>query len=139
VFRAIARGAFAKGRWMTLALRLDGRAVAMKCNLRSGTGAVAYKIAYDEAYARFSPGVLLELEHIRRLHEPGAPAWMDSGAAPNHPMIDHLWRDRRSIETLIVPTGRSMGALAVAVMPLARWMSRALRDAAQHLRSRSRA
>jgi CelD/BcsL family acetyltransferase involved in cellulose biosynthesis len=138
VFRAIARGAFARGQWMTLALRLDGRAIAMKCNLRSGTGAVAFKIAYDEAYARFSPGVLLEIEHVRRLHEPGAPAWMDSGAAPNHPMIDHLWRDRRSIETMIVPTGRSLGALAVAVMPLARWMSRALRDAAQHLRPRSR-
>lgn len=138
VFRAIARAAFAKGQWMTLALRLDGRAIAMKCNIRSGTGAVAFKIAYDEAYARFSPGVLLELEHVRRLHEPGAPAWMDSGAAPNHPMIDHLWRDRRSIETVVVPTGRSVGALAVALMPLARWLSRALRDAARHLPSWSR-
>ena len=138
VFRAIARGAFARGQWMTLALRLDGRAIAMKCNVRSGVGAVAFKIAYDEAFARYSPGVLLEIEHIRRLHEPGAPAWMDSGAAPNHPMIDHLWRDRRSIETLVVPTGRSLGGFAVAVLPLARWLSRTVRDAAQHLCSRSR-
>ena len=110
----------------------------MKCNLRCGAGAVAFKIAYDEAFARFSPGVLLELEHIRRLHEPGAPAWMDSGAAPNHPMIDHLWRDRRSIEALVVPAGRSLGSLAVAVLPLARWLSRTVRDAAHHLRSRPR-
>ncbi|HZJ65829.1 MAG TPA: GNAT family N-acetyltransferase [Kofleriaceae bacterium] len=138
MFRAMARGAFARGRWMTLALRLDGRAIAMKCNLRSGTGAVAYKIAYDETYARYSPGVLLELEHIRRLHEPGAPTWMDSGAAPDHPMIDHLWRDRRAIETIVVPTGRPLGALAVAAMPLARWTSHVLRDAAQHIRSRAR-
>lgn len=138
MFRAMARGAFADGRWMTLALRLDGRAIAMKCNLRSGTAAVAYKIAYDEAYARYSPGVLLELEHVRRLHEPGAPVWMDSGAAPDHPMIDHLWRDRRAIETVVVPTGRPLGALAVAALPLARWTSHALRDAAQHIRSRAR-
>jgi hypothetical protein len=123
---------------MALALRVDGRAIAMKCNVRCSAGAVAFKIAYDEAFARFSPGVLLELEHIRRLHEPGAPAWMDSGAAPNHPMIDHLWRDRRSIETVVVPTGRSLGALAVAALPLARWVSRTARDAAQHLRARSR-
>ncbi len=62
VFRACARGAFERGRWMTLALRLDGRAIAMKCNLLAGDGAVAFKIAYDEDYARFSPGVLLEIE-----------------------------------------------------------------------------
>jgi hypothetical protein len=133
VFRATARGAFARGRWMTLALRLDGRAVAMKCNLRAGAGAVAYKIAYDEAFARFSPGVLLEIEHIRRLHRPGAPAWMDSGAAPDHPMIGHLWRDRIAIETLVMPTGRAPGALAVAALPLVRWASRTLRAAVQRL------
>jgi hypothetical protein len=132
-FRDMARGAFACGRWMSLALRLDGRAIAMKCNLLSGRGSVAFKIAYDEAYARFSPGVLLELEHIRRLHLPGAPAWMDSGAAPDHPMIDRLWRDRLAIETLTVPTGRFPGELAVAAMPLVRWLSRAVRAAVQRL------
>jgi len=113
LFRAYARGAFARRRWMTLALRLDGRAIAMKCNLRAGGGAVAFKIAYDESYARFSPGVLAELEQVRRMHEPGAPAWMDSGAAADHPMIGHVWRDRIAIETLVVPTSR-VGELAVA-------------------------
>ena len=137
-FRALARGAFTRGRWMTLALRLDGRAIAMKCNVRAGDGAIAFKIAYDEAYARFSPGVLLEIEQLRRLHEPGAPAWMDSGAAPGHPMIDHLWRERLAIETWIVPTGRSPGELAVAAMPLVRWISRTLRDTVARWRPRPR-
>jgi CelD/BcsL family acetyltransferase involved in cellulose biosynthesis len=134
-FRDTARGAFACGRWMTLALRLDGRAIAMRCNLRAGAGAVAFKIAYDETYARFSPGVLLEVEHVRRLHIPGAPLWIDSGAAPDHPMIDHLWRDRVAIENLLVPTGRPLGELAVAAMPLARWLSRTVRAAVQRLHS----
>jgi hypothetical protein len=138
LFRATARGAFACGQWMTLALRIGGRAIAMKCNLRAGDGAVAFKIAYDEAYARFSPGVLLEIEQIERLHRPGAPAWMDSGAAPDHPMIGHLWRDRLAIETLIAPTGRAPGELAVAALPLARWLSRTLRDTASRLRVRAR-
>lgn len=134
VFRAYARGAFERGRWVMLALRLDGRAIAMKCDLLAGAGAVAFKIAYDEDYARFSPGVLLEIEHLRRLHAPGAPAWMDSGAAADHPMIGHLWRDRIAIETLVVPTGRA-GALAVAALPLARWASNAAKDALRRLRS----
>jgi hypothetical protein len=135
VFRGYARGAFERGRWMTLALRLDGRAIAMKCNLLAGGGAVAFKIAYDESYARFSPGVLLEIEHLRRLHEPGAPAWMDSGAAADHPMIGHLWRDRVAIETLVVPTGRPSGELAVAALPLVRWTSQAVKRALRRLRS----
>lgn len=134
VFRAYARGAFARRRWMALALRLDGRPIAMKCNLLAGDGAVAFKIAYDERYARFSPGVLLEIEHVRRLHERGAPAWMDSGAAADHPMIGHVWRDRIAIETLVVPTGRRAGDLVVAALPLVRWTSSALKGALRRLR-----
>ncbi len=136
MFRGLARGAFERGRWMTLALRVNGTAVAMKCNLRGGTGAVAFKIAYDENYARFSPGVLLELEHIRRLHGPNAPAWMDSGAAADHPMIGHLWRHRVAIETLVAPTGRAPGALTVAAMPLVRWTRRTVRNTIARIRPR---
>jgi hypothetical protein len=137
VFRAYAAGAFERKRWMTLALRLDGRAIAMKCNLRAGDGAVAFKIAFDESYARFSPGVLLEVEHVRRLHEPGAPAWMDSGAAADHPMIGHLWRDKVAIETLVVPTGNRGGELAVAALPMIRWTSRMFKSALRRFRERS--
>jgi CelD/BcsL family acetyltransferase involved in cellulose biosynthesis len=127
-FRALAHGAHARGRWETLALRLEGRAIAMKCNVRCGDGGVAYKIAYDEGFAKYSPGVLLEVEHVRRQHEPGGAAWMDSGAAADHPMINHLWRDRVAIESIVVSTGRPGGSLAVAAMPLVRWGVRAARD-----------
>jgi hypothetical protein len=126
LFRAYCRGAHARGRWMAMALRLDGRAIAMKCNLRAGDGALAFKIAYDEELAKFSPGVLLELEHVRRLHESGAPRWVDSGAAAEHPMINHLWRDRAGIETLVTPLGRA-GSVAIAALPLLRLARSALR------------
>ncbi|MBL0214159.1 MAG: GNAT family N-acetyltransferase [Myxococcales bacterium] len=127
LFRAYCHGARARGTWMAMTLRLGGRPIAMKCNLRAGTGALAFKIAYDEEFARYSPGVLLELEHVRRLHEPGAPSWVDSGAAAHHPMINHLWRDRVGIETLITPTGPTIGALAVAALPLVRLARGAVR------------
>jgi hypothetical protein len=137
LFRAYAHGAFERKRWMAMALRLDGRAIAMKCNLLAGDGAVAFKIAYDESFARFSPGVLLELEHLRRLHEPGAPAWMDSGAAADHPMIGHLWRDRIAVETLVVPAGMRLGGFTVAVLPLVRWTSHTVKATWQQLRRRT--
>jgi hypothetical protein len=49
-----------------------------------------------EAFARFSPGVLLQVENLRLLDNPSV-AWMDSCAAENHSMIDSLWSGRRHI------------------------------------------
>lgn len=131
LFRAYMRGAHERGRLMLWSLRVGDRVVAMKCNLRCGAGALAFKIAYDEDFAKYSPGVLLEIEHVRRLHEPGAPSWVDSGAAAEHPMINHLWRDRAGIETLVAHTSRGAGAFAVAAFPfirLARTTFRRLRS-----------
>lgn len=131
LFRAYCRGAHARGQLMLWTLRLGERPIAMKCNLRAGNGAVAFKIAYDEELAKFSPGVLLEIEHVRALHAPGAPAWVDSGAAAEHPMINHLWRDRAGIETLVTHASRGPATFAVAAFPLvrlARTMFRNLRS-----------
>ena len=89
-------GAALAGRLERLALRLDGRAIAMLASFRTPPGAFSYKTAFDEAFARFSPGVLLQCENLAVLDDP-AIRWVDSCAAEDHPMIDHLWRERRAI------------------------------------------
>jgi CelD/BcsL family acetyltransferase involved in cellulose biosynthesis len=90
-------------RLRVITLRLGGRPIAMKCNFLTPPGAFAFKIAYAEELSQYSPGVLLELENIRRVHaEPGIE-WMDSCAAPGHPMIERLWKEQRSIHTWLVP------------------------------------
>ena len=108
----------ARRRAMLLSLSLDGEDIAMKCNLVApdGTGAFAFKIAHDESLARYSPGVLLELDNVRRLHgDARGIAWMDSCAIPDHPMIDHLWSERRRIVYVLCgsrgPVGRALMAL----------------------------
>src|SRR5262249_30600983 len=55
-FVEIAREAFRRGKLMMLALRFNGRPIAYKVNLLSGVGSFAFKIAFDEEYARYSPG-----------------------------------------------------------------------------------
>ena len=65
-FARATRAAARRGHLMMLGLRLAGRWIALKCNFLSGEGSFAFKIAYDEDYARFSPGTLLELENVRR-------------------------------------------------------------------------
>jgi CelD/BcsL family acetyltransferase involved in cellulose biosynthesis len=96
-FRDSAAAAFANGRLMFLRLDLDGRPIAMLVNFRMGEGGFSFKIAFDEAMSRFSPGVLIELDNLARILDGSETAWMDSCAAPGHPMIDSLWAERRSI------------------------------------------
>ena len=80
-----------------LRIDIEGAPIAMLVNLYAGRGAYSYKIAFDERYSRFSPGVLIEIDNLHAML--GAPEldWMDSCAAANHPMIDGLWAERRSI------------------------------------------
>jgi len=125
-FMQMTREAHRRGRLMMLAMHLDGRPVAMKCNLLAGEGSFSFKIAFDEAFARFSPGVLLEVENIRRLHFGGSQRWMDSCAVSNHSMANRLWIDRRTIQTYAIATGRALGDFFVGAMPLVRWLTHRL-------------
>jgi CelD/BcsL family acetyltransferase involved in cellulose biosynthesis len=74
--------------------------VAMIINFIERGAAYSFKIAFDEAYARFSPGVLLEIELLNALASRADLAFIDSCAQADHPMIDSIWRERRSIAAL---------------------------------------
>ena len=104
LFRSALAGAAAAERLDRLALRLDGRAIAMLVSFVTPQGQFSFKTAFDETLARFSPGVLLQIENLTRLRDPGF-GWMDSCAAANHPMIDGLWTGRRRVERLSVAIG----------------------------------
>ncbi len=77
-------------------MRLDGKPIAMLVNFKSGRGGFSFKTAFDERYARYSPGVLLQIENLSVLGKLGTD-WMDSCAAEGHPMIDSLWSARRDV------------------------------------------
>lgn len=102
-FRDAIHGAFAAGKLDFQRLDLDGRAIAMLVNFRTPPGSWSFKIAYDEEMARFSPGVLIELENLRRVLDDRSIEWMDSCAVEDHPMINSLWGERRAIVQVSVP------------------------------------
>lgn len=126
-FLEIARAAFARGQLQLLGLFLDGKPIALKCNFLAGGGAFVFKPAYDEGFARFSPGALLELDNMRLCHEAPAVRWMDSCTLPDHPMWDRLWMERRAVQTVLISTGRLRGDLVVSLRPLMRWLGRLLK------------
>ncbi|ALC11567.1 GNAT family N-acetyltransferase [Sphingopyxis sp. 113P3] len=103
-FRAMLTGAAAAGRLDLRALDLDGRPIAMLVSFLSPPGGFSFKTAFDEDYSRFSPGVLLQQANLDLLNDPRI-AWADSCAAPGHPMIDSVWRERRRLVWVNVPLG----------------------------------
>lgn len=103
-FAATLHGAAARGRLERLSLTLDGAPVAMLANFIAPPGAFSFKTAYDERYARYSPGVLLQRENLDLLAREDI-AWCDSCAAADHPMIERIWREKRAMVRVNVAIG----------------------------------
>jgi CelD/BcsL family acetyltransferase involved in cellulose biosynthesis len=83
-------------------LRLDRNAIAAAITLKSGDTAWTWKIAYDEGFARGSPGVQLMLDVTEALLADAAIMRADSCATADHPMIDHLWRERLALSDRLI-------------------------------------
>ncbi len=108
-------GAAAAGKLELLAHYLDSRPIAMLANFLTPPGAFSFKTAFDEDYARFSPGVLLQFENLALLERDGIN-WCDSCAAQDHPMIDSLWSGRRGIGRYSVAIGGKAKRAAFAAL-----------------------
>lgn len=104
MFRATLDGAATAGKLERLSLWFDGKPIAMLTNFLTPPGAFSYKTAFDESFARYSPGVLLQLENLALLDHPQID-WCDSCASQHHPMIDRIWREKRSIVRLSIAIG----------------------------------
>jgi CelD/BcsL family acetyltransferase involved in cellulose biosynthesis len=125
-FRLIAKEAFRRGRLSMSALRLDGRPIAYKCDFPAGRGMFTFRIAFDENHARNSPGMLLEIENIRRLHARSQIEWVDSCNDSFSFMFNRLWLSRRTILDVVVGAGKTWGYLVVAAIPLLKLLNRKL-------------
>ncbi|MXO89692.1 GNAT family N-acetyltransferase [Altererythrobacter aquaemixtae] len=90
-----------------LTLSLDGKPIAMLVNFISKPGIFSFKTTFDESYARFSPGVLLQRENLKLLDNPQIE-WADSCAAADHPMIERIWREKRSVVRVNIGIGGSL-------------------------------
>jgi CelD/BcsL family acetyltransferase involved in cellulose biosynthesis len=83
-------------------LKLAGKSVATLFAIVESNQAWLGKIAYDEAYAKYSPGALIILDCTESFFNEPHVRQVDSSAIPNHPLIDRIWRDRLSMVTVFV-------------------------------------
>jgi CelD/BcsL family acetyltransferase involved in cellulose biosynthesis len=81
---------------------LNGKAIASMIVLIMGGEAYTWKTAYDEAYARYSPGKLLMAELTEWHLDDANVVRSDSCAVPDHPIMSRFWHEREEMGTLII-------------------------------------
>ena len=126
-FRLITREAFRRGRALLMSMVLNGKPIAMRHTLLAGSGAYAFRTAYDESYGKHSPGKLLELQMMQRLNAQPGVEWMDSCAAPRHAMFNRIWHERRMIRRTLISDGTLSGDSFLSALPLIRWAGKMIR------------
>ena len=118
-FRETLHGARLAGKLNFMRFDLDGRPLAMLVTFLSKGAGYSLKICYDLDYARFSPGVMIELEAMTAFLNDETFRFADSCAAPDHSMINGLWRARRIVTGVNVSTRHIKGR---AVLGLCRML-----------------
>ena len=119
--------AFRRGRLLMVGLDLDGKPLARNSSILAGDGGYAFKKAYDEAFSRYSPGIIAELDRIRAVHERPELQWLDSFTADGNVVLNRLWNQRRRIQGLTFagdPRGRLALGVRSALRGARRWLQR---------------
>jgi CelD/BcsL family acetyltransferase involved in cellulose biosynthesis len=81
---------------------LDGRPVAVAITLRSGDTAWLWKVAYDEALARYSPGVMLAASLTKELVNDASIERTVSCITANHRVMNRTWSDQLALCDLLI-------------------------------------
>ncbi|MGL6063018.1 MAG: GNAT family N-acetyltransferase [Bradyrhizobium sp.] len=128
----------ARGQCEIISLVAGDVPVAAGIVLRHGDRAFFFKLGVHEFYARFSPGVQLTIELTRHLCADPDIRFADSTAAPDHPMINPIWRSRLAIGDVLMPLRRHDPAVALirAALALRQAIREPMRRAVQRLRQR---
>jgi CelD/BcsL family acetyltransferase involved in cellulose biosynthesis len=96
-----------------MTLRTGATPVAAAIVVRHLDRAFYFKLGVDERFAKFSSGVQLTLDVTRHLCADPAIAMVDSMAAPDHPMINPIWRGRLTIGDVLIPLRRNDPVVAL--------------------------
>jgi len=106
--------------------------VASAISLTGSGQAAFWKIAYDERFARFSPGVLLTQELTRAFSERADLDMVDSCAIEGHPMIERLWASRLRLVDCLIST-EAEGATGYGVTLMRERVRRTVRARAKRI------
>ncbi len=125
-FREAMNALWRAGRLDVIGLRVNSDLIAVKINLRNGEGSFAFMITFDERHSAFSPGLLLEIENIKRVHNDSLVRLMDSCADQHSAMFTRIWSEKCVVETLLVSNDSWIGDAWIGMIPLGHYLKKVL-------------
>ena len=102
-----------------LSLRAGDQTLAMQLMVAAGDTLYGHAMTYDQGYAALSPGIQLQLEHLRSFHAQSRFRLLDSCAAPDNSTVNRLYPERRDLVDLIIGSG-PLGRAIVSLEPVGR-------------------
>ncbi len=111
---------------------LDGKAIACLFAFVEAGCATLGKIAHDETFSKFSPGVQVIIDATADFFADTDIHLADANAIPGHPMIDRIWRDRLSMANVMV-AGASVSEFKMKTVLIAEQKRLALRGLAKSI------
>ena len=116
-FRDLVLAAAKRSCLKILSLKIDGKPIAMMVLFVAYRGAHIFKMAYDESYRSYAPGVILNIELIRRFHDWDDIDWIDTCTAHDNDFLNTLFPDRLSLCNILVAKRYSIGSLVLRALP----------------------
>lgn len=111
-FKEVVEGFNREKRVYFTELALNDQTISSTSNLISGNVAFAFKIGWDPAYAKFSPGIINEVQLMERMDTlPDGVEFIDSSAEPDS-YLNEWWPGRREIRKGIF-TFTKLGQMAM--------------------------
>ncbi|MEM0924817.1 MAG: GNAT family N-acetyltransferase [Planctomycetota bacterium] len=97
-------------------LTLDQDVVAALVDLRVGNRFYGFKTAYDERFAEYSPGLLIEHQNLANIHASHCELF-DACASADNQMLNGLYADRIAFENFVLGLTPSMAPWVNHLMP----------------------
>jgi hypothetical protein len=126
-FADMCRRFAAAGHLQVSALEAGGQTLAMLVSLRGQDGLFMFKMAYDERYARYGPGILLNVASMEYFHTATDADWIDTCAYRDNELFLRLYPDRRRTAWIFVLLSRNpLDSAAIhsfiALHPVHKWI-----------------
>ncbi|GAA4915179.1 CelD/BcsL family acetyltransferase involved in cellulose biosynthesis [Actinomycetospora succinea] len=102
----MADGFAADGRLLGFALEAGPRVLARSIAITAGGGVFGFKRAFDEEFARSSPGTLLDVDLLDWFHGQPDLQWIDTSSDPSRADTD-IYGDHMELATTVVGLGRT--------------------------------
>ncbi len=96
-FSTVLKEAASRNRLIALRLISNDQTIAMRISIVQGDTVFSYKTAFDENFAPYSPGMLLEIENVYYLATRKIFKVIDSCAEPHHSLFNWLYGDKRGV------------------------------------------